>query len=109
LGFTQSRAKAQSFLSALSRQSSLSPAQYGFLGLVIASSFFIASFLSLRLNKVYSSERAISVGAGISCFGSILLHNGTGLAMPLYFVGITGGMWALSVMGNEKFRNAATI
>ena len=51
----------------------LKPVQYGFLGLVIATSFFYASFLSIRLNRRLSIQNTITTGALISCLGAFLL------------------------------------
>ncbi len=51
----------------------LSPGQYGILGLVVALSFFIASYLSIKCNTYFQSERTITFGGGVSCLGAGLL------------------------------------
>jgi Bcr/CflA subfamily drug resistance transporter len=51
----------------------LSPSQYGFLGLVIAASFFVASIVSLNLNRSVTSEKTVKIGALIATVGAILL------------------------------------
>ncbi len=50
----------------------LTPIQYGCLGMVVASSSVMASFLSIRLNQLYSSEKTVGIGAGITSVGALL-------------------------------------
>jgi Bcr/CflA subfamily drug resistance transporter len=52
----------------------LTPAQYGLLGLVIATAFFLASYLSIQLNLRLQTGATISIGAGLSLLGSLALE-----------------------------------
>lgn len=64
----------------------LTPSQYGLLGFLVASSFFIASILSMRLGRLYAPEQVIGIGGILTFVGSIFMAL-TALDLPSMWMG----------------------
>lgn len=69
----------------------LTPSQYGLLGLVISVSFFLASFVSIRLSAKFSSMKTIAFGAGVALLGSVFMY-----LLSEMHAGIT--LWSCSIL-----------
>lgn len=51
----------------------MSPSKYGLMGLVVASSFILASFLTIRLNRLLPPSGTVTLGSTLALLGSASL------------------------------------